>query len=116
MKKEDKIKLCNKFFKWFFFVSIMAFLTLYISQATGYYEYSQHKKVSFTAEQIKKFEADVAKGKNVSIEDYLENTNKDYNNKISQMGYFISSTIGNGIRTGIEGTFKALNKLIENNE
>jgi hypothetical protein len=113
MKKEDRIKLYNNSFKIFFWIMLITFVTLYISQATGYYEYELHKKVILTEEKIKQFEKDVADGKNVSIENYLENTSKNYNNKTSNAGYILSSTIGKYVRIGIEETFKVLNKLIE---
>lgn len=113
MKKEDKIKLCNNSFKLIFWVLLITFVTLYLSQATGYYEYELHKKVVLTEEKIKQFEQDVADGKNISIENYLESTAKNYNNKTSTTGYFLSSNIGRYVRIGIEETFKMLNKLIE---
>lgn len=112
MKREDKIKIYKKIFKFCFTVLLITFLTLYTSQATGYYEYEQSKKASFTSEQIKKFEADVAAGKKVDINDYLENANKDYRNKISDLGYTVSEQIGKYVTKGIESTFGALNKLV----
>ena len=93
MKREDKIKIYKKIFKFCFWCFFITFLTLYLSQATGYYEYQQHKKVTFTNEQIEKFEKDVIAGKNVDIESYLEDTTKSYNNKTSKLGYTISNTI-----------------------
>lgn len=112
MKREDKIKIYKRIFRFCFTVLLITFLTLYTSQATGYYEYEQQKKATFTSEQIKKFEADVAAGKKVDINDYLENSNKDYSNKISDFGYSMSETIGKYVTMGIEETFGALNKLV----
>ena len=113
MKKEDKIKLYNNSFKMIFIALLITFITLYLSQATGYYEYELHKKVVLTEEKIKQFEEDVADGKNISIENYLESTSKNYSNKASTTGYYLSSNIGKYVRIGIEETFKMLNKLIE---
>lgn len=113
MKREDKIKIYKKIFKYCFTFLSITFLTLYLSQATGYYEYEQHRKSSFTSDQIKQFEHDVAAGKKVDINDYLENANKDYSNKISDLGYNVSDNIGKYVKMGIEGAFGALNKLVE---
>lgn len=113
MKREDKVKIYKKIFKYCFTFLSITFLTLYLSQATGYYEYEQHKKTSFTSEQIRQFEADVAAGKKVDVNDYLENSNKDYSNKVSDLGYRVSDQIGKYVKMGIEGAFGALNKLVE---
>lgn len=113
MKREDKVKIYKRIFKFCFTVLSITFLTLYLSQATGYYEYEQHKQSTFTSEQIKKFEADVASGKNVDINDYVDKTDKDYSNKVSDLGYNLSSQIGKYIKIGIDGAFGALNKLVE---
>ena len=82
MKTETKAKKRNQFFKWSLILLLMTFITLYISQATGYYEYEQSRKTAFTEEQIRKFEQDVKDGKEIDINTYLENTNKDYQNNI----------------------------------
>lgn len=113
MKPEERTKLYGRIFKYCFFILLITFVTLYFSQATGYYEFQQHKKVVFTADQIKKFEKDVAEGKNVNIENYMENTKKNYRNKVSNFGLYLSEEIGNSIRKGIEGTFQFINEMIE---
>lgn len=113
MKKEDKIKIYNRIFKWCFFILFITFLTLYFSQGTGYFEFKQHQKVVYTKEQIEKFEEDVANGRDVHIEDYVENTKKDYSNKVSDLGYYISENLGNVVKKGIEGTFSMINKMVE---
>lgn len=111
--ENKKHKWANRFFKYAFVLSFIAFLTLYLSQATGYYEYENHQKNALTEEQIKKFEKDVKAGKNIKIEDYMDKTKINYSNKASQMGSKVSQTISNGVKSGIETFFGALNKLIE---
>lgn len=106
-------KLYGKMFRFCFMLSLLTFLALYFSQATGYYDYKEHKKVILTSEQIKKFEDDVANGKNLDIEEYLTNTDKNYQNKMSGMGLKISEGIGEYAKKGIESTFKILNNLVE---
>ena len=95
MKKND---FFYHFFKFFIIVIFMAFVTLYYSRNNGYYEYQQYKRTIFTKEQIEKFEADVNEGRDVRLEDYLENDEVDYSNKISDFGLFLSKKISGFIK------------------
>ncbi|MGI6330066.1 MAG: hypothetical protein ACOXZR_04455 [Bacilli bacterium] len=90
------------------------FITLYISQATGYYEYQQHKKKVLTEEKIKQFEEDVQKGKKIDIEDYLEVTEYKYCNGISNTGLKLSKVISNYVQKGVDGLLKVLEKMFIN--
>ena len=93
MDKREKIfQNVMKFILIAFFVF---FLIVYFSGSGTYYETQLHKKTLFTEEQIKKFEKDIADGKDVSIEDYISDTEK-YNNRTSDAGLFLSK----GIITG----------------
>ncbi len=112
LKKEQKIILAKRFFRFCFIILFICFLTLYFSQTAGYYEYEQHNKTTLTKEQIEKFEQDVASGKNVDIDDYVITKNQDYSNNISDLGYNVSKNIGNYVTSGIEGTFNTINKLV----
>lgn len=114
MKKESKNKKRNKVFRWCLFFLFLIFLTLYFSQATGYYEYEQSKVTAFTEEQIKKFEQDVKDGKEIDINNYLENTNKDYQNSISRVTLNISEGISKYMKMGIEKVFEGIAKVLEN--
>lgn len=88
------------------------FLTLYISQATGYYDYEQYKKVELTKDKISQFEQDVKSGKDIKVQDYLENVQTDYSNNASKTGLKISNTIKKYVRTGINGTLSFLSMLL----
>lgn len=110
---ENHEKVVNNIMKVIFLILFLIFLTIYFSQSGGYYEFELHKKTVFTDEMIKKFEQDVADGKDVSIEDYLVEDKKNYSNKASELGYFISKNVGNLIKDGIEETFKMINKMVE---
>ena len=59
MDNNLKKKWVHRIFKYVFVLAFIAFLTLYLSQATGYYEYENHQKATLTEEQIKQFEQDV---------------------------------------------------------
>ncbi len=80
------------------------FITLYISQATGYYEFEQYKKTELTKEKIEQFEKDVKEGKDIKIENYMETVKTDYNNKATKIGIKMSNTIKKWVKGGIEGT------------
>ena len=108
MENKHKINL----FKGIFLILLFTFTTLYIASYNGYYEYSNNKKVTLTNEKIKEFEEDVKKGINLDLESYLENSKKNYNNKASRTGLFLSHKIGEYTKTGIEKTFRFLNDLI----
>lgn len=113
MKTEDKQKLGNKIFKRFWFTMFLIFLTLYISQATGYYEYELSKKASFTEEQIQKFEQDIKDGKEIDVKEYITNTNNDYQNKLSSKALSVSETITKYMKLGIEKVFSAIGNAVE---
>lgn len=105
----DKI---NKFFKYILLISFITFSALYISQAVGYFDYKNSKKVSLTNQQIKKFEKDVKNGKNVDIKKYIDENTNNYQNKLSKVGVSISSTTEKIIQKIINETFKVLSKLV----
>ena len=107
-------KKINKFFWYVFLILFMAFSTLYTAGKAGYYEYSQNKKKVFTEEQIKKFETDVANGKEVDINEYLL-VNENFQDKKKRLGLKVSEFIGNYTKIGIDKVFKTLIKLVGEN-
>lgn len=113
MKIEDKKKLGNKICSKIFMALFIAFFALYLSEKSGYYEYEQHKQTTLTEENIKKFEKDVAAGKNIDIKDYTTKENINYETNVSKAGLNISKNLGKVVKTGLEGTFSFLNDLIE---
>lgn len=112
MKVEDKKKLCNKIFSRLFLALFIAFLAIYVSSATGYYEFEQHNKMVLTEEKIREFEQDVADGKEVDIKNYIVNDTPNYQNSVSKLGSTVSTQLENIVQSGIESTFAFLNKLL----
>lgn len=102
-----------KYFGDYFLALFIAFFALYVSEATGYYEFEQHKKVTLTQEKIKQFEKDVAEGKHVDIKDYMGEREIDYQTSISKTGLKISEGIGKYVQEGLEATFEFLNRIME---
>ena len=92
-------------------VFIILFFALYISQYTGYYDYSSGKKNILTDAAIEKFEADIRAGKSVDTKDYLVEE-KNYSNKISRLGMKTSSIIESVFKKGINVIFRELNDVV----
>lgn len=105
-------KKITKIFKYILFTSFITFFALYLSASAGYYEYKNAKKVSLTNSQIKEFEKDISKGKNIDIKKYIEANNKNYQNKISKAGLSISKKTQKGVQILIDESFKFLSKLV----
>lgn len=108
-----KTKKTNKIFKMIFILCFISYLTFYIAGQTGYYEYNARKKMTFTKEQIEKFEQDVQEGKNIDIKEYLKNTDKNYQNNISKTTLSISENISKITKKGVNIIFTKLGNAIE---
>ena len=102
-----------KFFKGVFIILFVIFIALYFSEESGYYEFKNHRTAELTKKQIEKFEADVALGKQVDINDYKIVKNKDYQNHISGAGLNISNIVSYLVKTGLDKSFSFLIKLVE---
>lgn len=111
MEEKDTKKLYNKIAWRIFLALLIGFMALYVSEATGYYEFEQHKRVTLTAEKIKQFEEDISKGKDVDVKDYLVEKEISYQNNLSNLGNDLSNQIGNIIQNGMETTFNFLGAL-----
>lgn len=93
-------------------IIFISFLTLYFSQKSGYFEYEQYRRTSFTKEQIEKFEQDIKDGKQVDITNYLDNKDKDYSNKVSKLGLNLSRGIEKTIKGGLNKVIDMLNNAL----
>ena len=102
----------GKIFKYVFLILLLLYLSIYFTSVSGYYEYKNYKKMSLTEEQIVKFEEDVKAGKDVSVEDYIVEEKKDYNNKIANAGKRISYTISDVMAKVLEESFKEISKFV----
>lgn len=92
-------------------IFIILFFALYLSQYTGYYDYSSSKKNILTDSAIEKFEADVKSGKNIDSSNYLVKE-KNYNNKLSRLGMKTSNVIEKLFEKGMRMIFKELNNIV----
>ena len=91
---------------------LLMFVGLYLVYENGYYDIVFRDKIMLTNEQIEKFEQDVIDGKDVTIEDYVEER-KDYSNKISKASLSISDKFNHIIDKGIKFIFKKVASVVE---
>ena len=92
-------------------ILFIIFIIIYVTKETGYYEYKVHNKTILTEEAVKRFEKDVEDGKNVTINEYLENDYIDYSNNLSDLGYNIGRITETVMNKGIKQTLRTLSKL-----
>lgn len=107
---EEKNNNSNKLLK-LILILFVTFLIMIISKETGLYEYEIHNKAVLTKESMKKFEDDVEKGLDVSINDYLENEYKDYSNIVTKTGSSLNKLVEGFMNKGIKKTLKVLSHL-----
>lgn len=106
------MKKATNIFKFTILVLLILFIAIYISDMNGYFAYSNFKRNVLTEEGIQKFENDVANGKPIDIEEYIEK-DIDYSNNISRLTLRISNKLGGYIRKGIASFFEGITKNIE---
>ena len=103
----------NKSLKSLIIIIIVIFIACYYVSNSGYYEYTIQKKTIITNERIKEFEQDVKNGNEVDIKDYLDNEDKDYSNKFTDIIYKLSNNGNKLARKCITAIFKKLSYLVE---
>ena len=85
---------------------------LYFTYQNGYYDKYMKDKINLTNQNIEKFELDVKEGKDVTIEDYL-NEEKTFTTKTGNISLKISNKIENLISKGIKFIFKKISSVVE---
>ena len=108
----DKQKIFKSFKYFIYIVLVSSFLVIYFASKNGYFDEIKSQRVALTKEQIAKFEEDVALGKEIDLKDYYIDTKEKYNNKISELGKFLSSHIENILTKILDKSFKALNDFL----
>ena len=87
----------------------LLFIGLYITQALGYYEFTNAKKTTLTNSAIERFENDVKSGKKLDTKNYIE-AEKHYNNMLSNASLTISNAIETTFNTLMNTLFNELAK------
>ena len=103
----------TKIFKLVVIVIFLSFFCTVILSLSGYYQTELQKKMVLTNEAIQNFEQDIAAGKEVDINDYLEMNQKDYDNNFTKSGRYISEKLNGLVSNGIKKTIKIIIKAIE---
>jgi len=107
MEKKKKPNWCLRIITILFII----YLSLSIAMETGYYESKLNEKTILTEEAIQKFEADVREGKEVDINDYVVEKNRDFSNSATKTGVFLSSLVEDFMAEGITKMGDILKKL-----
>lgn len=102
----------GKLFKNIVLLVFTCYIIVYIISISSYYDYQLQKKTILTNEQIKLFESDISQGKDVSLNDYVVSTEKDYSNSLTKFTYKITKNINKSIKNSVEVCFKLLNNLV----
>lgn len=109
----DKKKKRNKVARYTFFFLFLCFIVSYAICESGYYEYELANKKILTEEQIKKFEEDVANGKDIDIEEYIIETHTDYTNKFTDATTKVATSINKYLKECIESIFGLVSNFVE---
>lgn len=107
MKHKKKQKTCKVILIFLF----IAYITIYISQKSGYMDFQNYKKAYLTQEKIAQFEKDIKAGKKVDLTKYSDTDKKNYSNAISNAGYSLSKGISGLVNKGVIGLFDTVAKL-----
>lgn len=102
-----------KVIKYIFLSLFIAFIISYAIEKSGYYEYNLQNKVIMTNEAMAQFEKDLADGKDVTKEDYVVSTTKDYTSTLTRTTNKVSIKVNQFLKSGIEGVFKIVGTFIE---
>ena len=103
----------KKIFKVIFISLFLAFIVSYVIEITGYYEYNLQNKTIMTNEAMARFEKDLSEGKDVTKEDYVVTTEKDYTSSLTRTTNKVSIKVNMILKEGIEGIFKIVGTFVE---
>lgn len=103
----------KKLFKIIFGILFISFIISYVIEESGYYEYNLKNKTEMTKESMEKFENDLKEGKDVLMEDYVINTQKDYTSTLTRSTNKVSMKVNNFLKKGIESFFKIISGFVE---
>lgn len=88
---------------------VIMFLSVYLSRYNSNYYVNQNV---LTEEAIQKFEQDIKEGKDITVSSYLKEE-KNYDNKLSDLGKKISNGIETGFKKGLKFIFNSMEGLVE---
>ena len=92
---------------------IIIFIFSYVIEKSGYYEYNLQAKKNMTEEEIKKFESDVKSGKDVDINNYLNDVSTDYSSNLTRTTSTISLNLNRYLIKTISNTINIFSRLVK---
>lgn len=90
----------------------LVYLALYISQSSGYYDYTSYQKMVITSDAMQRFEEDLKEGKDVLMIDYMEVSLNDYSNDLSDYFLSISKSIDKYVGKIVIYILEGINSMI----
>ena len=97
-----------------FLLLFIGYIVCFVIGESGYYEYKLQRKTVMTNESMQKFEEDVKEGKDVSLEDYVVSSEKDYTTTLTRTTNKVSKSVNKMMKKTVEGVFKVLGSFVEN--
>ena len=107
------IKIKNKGLQIIIIIILLIFIGSYYVSNNGYYEYHLQEKTLLTNKKIKEFEEDIKNNKDIDIKDYLEDSDRDYTNRFTNLVYGVSDGGTKITRKILKRLFKKLRYLVE---
>lgn len=92
-------------------VLFLIFIFLYAMVKSGYYESKIAKKTLLTEQKIKEFEHDVKIGKEINIDNYYNEEEKDYSSIASKAGKQLTLKLSKSLNTFFSTSGKVIKKL-----
>lgn len=99
--------------KLFCILLMLTFIGAYLIEMSGYYEYNLQSKRNLTTEQMEQFEKDIKEGKDIDLNQYLEQTKVDYSNKLTRSTSQISLKINDYLKEFLTNGFHLFEKFIK---
>ena len=103
----------NNIIKLTILATVLIFLIMFFTSSSGYYEYELNKKTNLTNDAILKFEQDIKDGKEIDINNYVVQDNKDYSNKFSNAGISLSNKIKKIFSEGVKFIFNSIGDMVD---
>ena len=101
-----------KTFKIFVLVLVIMFTAFFLVTTGEYYEHKLRENTILTNEAIERFEKDIKEGKNIDLDNYIPNNNKDYSNGMSNFNKSVSGTIDKVFSETLRYLFKSINDVV----
>jgi len=101
-----------KIFKYVSIILLVLFFCLFFANSAGYYEYKLSQKTNLTDEAIKQFEQDIKDGKEVDVNDYIDDKTKNYDNNLTKINKKVSESISKVFGGSLKYFFKYISNAV----